>query len=444
MIPFHEGVGEGPIVTILGLWLYDLLAGFRNVRRHRRLSRAEVLAREPNLRREGLLGGAIYYDCFADDFRLVLLNASMAFEEGARILTYARVESLVFENGRVAGVRFRDLLSGLTHEARGRVIINGTGAWSDRIRLMAPGGRRLLRPTKGAHILVPRSKVGNLNAVVMRSPEDERVVFALPWREFTLAGTTDTDFEGDLDGVGADDRDVHYLLESLNHTFPEANLTQEDVFSSFAALRPLIAEYDVPESEVSRDYRVVRDAAGMISLLGGKLTTYRRAAMRIVRLASRDLRRAGRLPHGPEVRPAWRASEVGSNRLRRRASRDAESMGLDGDIVENGVASYGPRWHRVLEIAQDEALRRRIVPGLPYILAEVVHSQEHEMALKLEDVLVRRTKVMHEDADHGLGVAEEVAGLMAQYAGWSDERVKQELEEYENLVRSMATSRKEE
>lgn len=434
LIPFFKGVGEGPLVTLLGLWLYDLLSGFRNFRNHRRLNREEVLAEEPHLQSDGLLGGAIYYDCGTDDFRLVLLNAIRAHLTGADILTYSKVESLIMRDGRPGGVRFRDLLHGGTHEVLGRVIVNATGPWSDEVRLMLPSSERRLRPTKGVHIFVPHSRVGNRNAVIMRSPDDERVVFAMRWHDLTLVGTTDTDYEGDPDDVKARGEDVTYLLESVNHSFPQANLKVEDVVSSFASLRPLIAEYGKPESEVTRDIKIVQDARGLISILGGKLTTYRRAAKTVMQTVGRQLTRKGgtssRLTPLPEVS----ITEAELRELRARASNEQASLGLDPEVVDHLIASYGPACRHLLDHSENDMLRRRIVPGLPYIFAEVVYAVEHEMALKLEDVLVRRTGVMHEDLEHGLEVAEEVARLMAGDLGWSVDRVRREVEEYRQIV----------
>lgn len=441
VIPFYEGEGEGSLVTLFGLWLYDLLSGVRKTRRHRRLHREEVLAEEPRMRSEGLKGGALYYDCCTDDFRLVLLNAKMAHRAGVHILTYARVESIILEESRVTGVRFRDQLNGGTYEVRGRLLLNAAGPWSDQIRLMVPSGRERLRPTKGAHVLVPRSRVGNRNAVVMRSPRDGRVLFALPWHRFTIVGTTDTDFPGDPDGVRAGADDVEYLLEAVNHTFPRAALAPEDVVSSFAALRPLLREYGVSESEVSREYRIVEDARGLISVVGGKLTTYRRVSEKVASRIARILGHQARSSQTPsEASLAMTMAELEA--MRPEVLEDLSTRGLDVEVADHLIAAYGPECGQLLDYIDEEVLRRRMVPELPYILAEVGYSVNHEMALRLEDVLARRTKVIYEDTEHGLGVAEEVAALMSRSLGWSEERAKQELRDYERVVASLEAFRK--
>ncbi len=431
LIPFYEGVGEGPLLTRLGLWLYDLIAGFTNIRWHRTLSRQEVEAREPGLLREKLRGGALYYDCRTDDFRLVLLNAKLAHGAGARIVPYARAEELRWKGSRVVGVRFRDLLQGGVHEAAAQLVVNATGAWSDGFRSQVPGAAARLRPTKGVHILVRRERLGNRQAVVMRSPADERVVFALPWGPFALVGTTDTDFRGNPDDVRAEVEDVGYLLDALNHTFPEAQVGSEDVVSSYAALRPLVAEYGVSESDVSRDFRIVEDAPGLLSVLGGKLTTYRRAARQALAQVVRRLPRRRR--GAPSPSPLCMTSAQLEN-LRRWLEEEGERLGWGEEDVEHILAAYGGESREVVRYAQGEELRRRVVPSLPYVWAEIAYAVDHEMALHLEDVLVRRTGVMYEDPDHGLEVAREVASFVGARLGWDEERRRREEEAYARAV----------
>ncbi len=436
IIPFYEGEGEGPVMTFLGLWLYDLLSGFTNVRRHQRLSRDKVLSLEPMIRERGLQGGATYYDCLTDDFRLVLLNASLAADAGAQLLTYCRVEAPLLEGGRVVGVRFVDLMEGGTYRARGRVVVNTTGPWSDQVRSMVSPRERMLRPTKGIHLVIPREKVGNRNAVVVRSPRDERVLFVLPWDGYTIVGTTDTDYAGDPDDVRTEREDADYLIEAVNSTFPEAEVRMSDVVSAYAALRPLIREGGRTESEISRDYRILEEAPGMFSLLGGKLTTYRPSTRKLADIVLRTL--DGRARSGPRRSHGFRElCEEHLVRLRNEAVRQARESGLDDEVAYHLLRSYGPSYTGVVELARDRSLKSRIVPGAPYIMAEVVNSVENEMALRLEDVLVRRTKVFYEDPSHGMDVADAIADVMAELIGWSEERRGRELSDYRSMVRSM-------
>lgn len=439
LIPFYRGVGEGPLATLIGLWLYDILSGFSNVGRHRRLGVDEVLSLEPALRSDGLDGGALYYDCLTDDARLVLHNALKAHEAGADIVTYARVESLLQHDGRVRGVRFLDVLSGEMYEARGELVINATGPWGDQVRLMHPSGKPRLRPTKGIHVLVPRSRVGNREAVVMRSPADDRVVFALPWREFSLLGTTDTDFQGSPDEVRAEAGDVDYLLEATNFTFPQANLQRSEVVSSYAGLRPLVAEHGVPESEVARDFRIAQDAPGLLSIFGGKLTTYRRAARKAVSMLRGQVREARATSTAPGENHELPLTQREMIELRAEMRKGGK---LEDDIIEHLLQAYGRSAREVSTYLKQQDLASRLVFGLPYVLAEVIHSVEHEMALRLEDILVRRMGMAYEDRQHGLGVAGKVAAMMAGPLEWEAERVDAELRGYEQHIAAINAFRK--
>ncbi|MFQ5552279.1 MAG: FAD-dependent oxidoreductase [Thermoplasmata archaeon] len=425
LIPFYRGEGRH-WVTRLGLWFYDYLSGYTNVGKHRTLTPREVVAAEPRLRREELLGGAFYYDCWTDDFRLVLLNAKMAFEAGAHILTYARVEALQREGGRVVGVAFRDRLGDRRYQVRSDVVVNATGPWSDGVRGMMAGSPRL-RPTKGVHLFLPRTQVGNMNAVVMRAPEDGRFVFALPWRTLTLVGTTDTDHRGPPEEARAEPEDVAYLLDAVNGTFPLAQTTTEDVISTYAALRPLVGRLGVPESSVSRREKIIRDAPGLVTLIGGKLTTYPSVARRVLRRAIRDLRPPPGGPKAPTPVPT-EGSDWGQER--------GNALGLGQETIDHLSAAFGLELPEVYASLAGEGLADPMVADLPYVRGEAVYAVHHEMALRLEDVLARRTRIMHEDPDHGLHAAPDVARLMAARLGWDAARIEEELERYRGEVAS--------
>ncbi|MFQ6012991.1 MAG: glycerol-3-phosphate dehydrogenase/oxidase [Thermoplasmata archaeon] len=429
LIPYYRGEGR-PWVTRLGLWLYDSLSGPANVGKRRSLTAPQVAAAEPRLRRDGLLGGDFYYDCWTDDFRLVLLNAKMAYEAGAHILPYARVDRVLREDGRVTGVAFHDTLGGGRYEVRGDVVVNAAGPWSDGVRKMVGRSPRL-RPTKGVHLFLPRTQVGNMNALVMRSPRDGRFVFALPWRTLCLVGTTDTDYPGPPEEVRAEADDVAYLLEAVNHAFPLARAETEDVVSSYAALRPLAGRLGVPESSVSRREKILWDAPGLLTLIGGKLTTYRRVARRVVRRAFRDLPPVCGGQGAPSRRPAGVPTpQQGEDRARDRG----QALGLEPETIDHLIGAFGPELEELYAHLEAKPLREPIVPDLPYVRGEVAYAVRHEMALRLEDVLARRTRVMYEDPNHGLGVARDVAHLMASYLGWDPNRVVEEVERYGGAV----------
>jgi glycerol-3-phosphate dehydrogenase len=255
LFPVYAGDPVGLLALTAGMWLYDALAIFRNIRRHRMLTRRRALGIEPNLRAEGLRGAALYYDCFTDDARLTLETVLAAEEEGAVAINYLELQDFVKERGRIVGAHLRDRLGGLELEVRARRVVNATGPWADRVRrLDDPAAKRCLRLTKGVHVVVARERVGNAQALVMHSPRDQRILFAIPWEAHSIIGTTDTDFAGEPDGAAADEADVEYLLEAANWFFPAAKLSAADVVSSYAGVRSLVAtDKEENPSAVSRE-----------------------------------------------------------------------------------------------------------------------------------------------------------------------------------------------
>lgn len=275
----------------IGLWAYDILSLFRNVQRHVMLSKREVEEAEPALKREGLVGGARYFDAQCDDARLTLANVLSAHQHGALIANYAKAVGFVEIAGKIAGARIRDESEGSEHEVRAKVVINATGPWSDETR---KDGTTTLRPTKGTHILVDRKRLGNNEAITLTSAVDGRVMFVIPWGKLTYIGTTDTDDTSDPSAVQADSADVDYLLKSANEAFPDARLEPDDVISAWAGFRPLLKPDDpLDPSSVSREHRIIRGDNGLISIVGGKLTTYRKMAAEVVDLAARDAQLRG-------------------------------------------------------------------------------------------------------------------------------------------------------
>ncbi|MDQ3296716.1 MAG: glycerol-3-phosphate dehydrogenase/oxidase, partial [Myxococcota bacterium] len=304
IIPIYKGAKPGLELMNVGLWIYDTLALFRAPKLHRTFRGTKAaLELEPQLRADGLRGALEYYDCATDDARLVIENAIDASMLGADCHTYTEV--LRFERAgaleghsvdpsgadgrradrRITGVVVRDRLTGVTRTVTCRAVVLAAGAWTDEMirRFEIPMDRPLLRRTKGVHIVIPRERLPLARAITLISPVDARVMFAIPWRERTVLGTTDTDFSGSADEVAADADDIKYLCDSGNGYFPGANLTPADVIATWAGLRPLIAAPpNVDESEISREHEVFAKPDGLVIIAGGKLTTYRRMASEAV------------------------------------------------------------------------------------------------------------------------------------------------------------------
>jgi glycerol-3-phosphate dehydrogenase len=419
-----------------GMWLYDLLAVFRNVRWHRMLGKRGVLRSEPMLRAMDLVGGARYYDAQCDDARLVLATARSAIRHGALVSNYMRVEQLEVVDGRVRGARVTDRLTGEPGLIRATTVVNATGPWCDRIRrLEYPHALPLLRPTKGAHVIVPRARLGHNNALTITSPIDDRVMFILPWGDLSIIGTTDTDTTTSPETLTVDQDDVLYLLRSANSYFPNARLTEEDVVGKYAGLRPLLAGEkeggDKATSRVSREHQILQGPNGMWTIAGGKFTTYRSMAAEMVDAVVRELRKSfGRDNYAPaatdrEALPGGETANLGEFR------RSGQELGLPALTVDHVVSHFGTEAAAVFNLARDDrSLLDPIHPHHVAIRAEVVHVVRRELARKVEDVLVRRLHLFYETTDRGAAAAGTVAELMGIELEWSAEATQREMEAF--------------
>jgi glycerol-3-phosphate dehydrogenase len=383
-----------------GLMLYDALALFRNVGRHTRLSRAGVLAREPMLAAEGLRGGAAYYDASTDDARLTLANALAAAEAGAVVINHATAAERIVENGRVVGATISDSLGDAPHvDVHAAVVVNATGPWSGEVR-----------GSKGAHIAVPRDRIENNGALTLLSPRDGRVFFVLPADTNAIIGTTETPAPSSPDVVRATNEEVRYLLDAANAFFPRAKLNTNDVVAAWAGIRPLIPTRGSAGS-ASREHAISVSGDGVVSITGGKLTTYRIMAAQVVDTVLRQLgRTAAETPSGSIPLPG---GEIGTlDVLITVIARET------GDLqLATHLASYGSRWTRVwLECKVDNA--RRLVDALPYTFGELRYAVKSELALTLGDLFIRRTHLGFETRDHGIGVAADAAETIAPLLGW--------------------------
>jgi glycerol-3-phosphate dehydrogenase len=438
IFPVHRG-DRLPLWKVwAGVWLYDLLALFRNVRGHRILGKRALLRAEPMLRERGLVGGALYYDAQCDDARLVIATARSAARHGALIANYMAVERLVLADGQVRGAEVRDRITGETARLTASVVVNATGPWCDLVRRMEdPQARPLLRLTKGVHVMVPRKRVGHQAAIAMTSPIDGRVMFILPWGDFSYIGTTDTDFSGTPDEVRPDPDDVVYLLRSANACFPNAHLSERDVIASWAALRALIIREGtgIPASHVSREHLITRGPAGLLTIAGGKLTTYRVMARELVDLAADQLHAASGRPRPPRAPTDTEPLPGGEVRDFAPLAAPGLELGIPARTVDHLLAHYGTEAAAVFNLVRERReLLRPLSPHHPAIEAEVIHVARRELAQRVEDVLMRRTHVYYEVPDHGAPAARRVAELLGEELGWDAERIAAEAEEYARAV----------
>jgi glycerol-3-phosphate dehydrogenase len=414
-----------------GLFLYDALAVFRNVENHRSLQPAEVIENEPSLSREHLVGGAEYYDAATDDARITLANAVSAAENGAVVLNHVTVMGFVREGTRLAGVHVRSE-EGDEITIHASTIVNATGAWTDKLRALdSASDGQTVRATKGTHIAVPRERLATHAALTLLSPVDGRVMFALPSTATTIIGTTDTPTDESPEEVRASREDIDYLLASANRFFPSAQLTVVDVVAAWAGIRPLVASgFKGSPASASREHRIDTSASGLISVSGGKLTTYRAMASELADAVERSLgRKQARSTTGTTPLPGGEIASIED--LQRIAEREIG----DAVVARRLVEAHGARWREVAELtAEEPALARRIVRELPYLLAEVVYAVEREMAMTLADVLVRRLRIAYEVADHGRSTARVATAILAGRLGWDNDRARVEIARYESEV----------
>ncbi|HVM15850.1 MAG TPA: glycerol-3-phosphate dehydrogenase/oxidase [Egibacteraceae bacterium] len=431
--------GRGHIaLTGLGMWIYDGLASFRNVARHHRLSPDEVAERIPGLTTGLGHGGYEYHDCRTDDARLVLQVARTAHRLGADVVTRAEVVELQETAGRVTGAVVRDRLGGGQVRVSARQTVSATGVWADDVRgLLTTENEPLLAPSKGVHLVFSAADVRvGAAGLVPSGAGDGRMVFLLPWGDQVIAGTTDDSYDGPLDAPTVEPGDAAYLCNAVNAAFA-TELTPSDAVGAWAGLRPLLAsEAHLPmDSEtLSRRHVLVDRPDGLLTITGGKLTTYRAMAEEAV---DRVVAGLGGTP--ARMRSMTDRVPLGlRGGLAGTVARTAgvlEALGLDPAVAGHLVERHGDE---AVEVAVSASSlpdgAEPLVPGLPYLRAEVHWAVEHEMALSVEDVLDRRTRVSLRHASAGGQAVDEVASVLARVLGWSAPQAAAEADAYRRRV----------
>ncbi len=372
-----------------GLWIYDAAAGFPKGLVHRHVGAVEALRELPTLRPDGLRGAFVYYDARADDCRLVLHVAKRASDLGAVMANYVEVTGLLKTGGRVAGARTPEF------EISARRVVNATGVWCDGVRALDDAAAAAsIRPSKGIHLVVPSGRLGLRSAAMLPSPVDGRIFFLIPWGDLALVGTTDTDYDGPPDRPRAEGEDVEYLLRRVNDVLPRVGLTRRDVLSTYAGLRPLLLGNEAAPFRASREHEIFESESGLLSITGGKLTTYRRMSRQVVDRVSKTRSRTHQID------------------LYATEARDPLSR------------LYGSEALRIID-------HTPLVDGLPYVWGEVDFALEREMARTVTDVLARRTRIALYAPDQGRGIAPAVARRMAPRLGWDPRETSRQVDAYE-------------
>ncbi|HET9050079.1 MAG TPA: glycerol-3-phosphate dehydrogenase/oxidase [Candidatus Dormibacteraeota bacterium] len=405
----------------LALWAYDLAGGRHIGHLHRRVDRDEARDLVPALDTDRLVAGLVYDDARADDARLVLTIARTAQELGAALLTHTGVEAVLHDpRGRVTGAR---LSGGL--EVRADCVLNAAGVWAAEVdSLDSPGSGPRLRPARGVHLTFPRSLIPCETAAVVPVAEDGRGLFILPWGDRVYVGTTDTDHDGPLDEPLCTAADIAYVVRALNASL-RAPVGAVDVVATWAGLRPLVAgTASAKTADISRRHTVATTPGGMVTIVGGKLTTYRRMAAEAVDAASERLgRRSRSATRHLELRGACDPADMAAE-LRRRYPALAES-------AQHLARRHGTDAPAVARLALSRPLLAEpLVTGLPYLRAEAVWAVREEMAMTVGDVLDRRTRARLLDRAATAAAAPEVGRILGGELGWDDARVAREVDAY--------------
>jgi glycerol-3-phosphate dehydrogenase len=419
----------------LGLTTYDVLAGLRNVRRHDRIGAEEAIALAPALARAGAAYAYVYGDCVTDDARLVLEIVRQARRFGALTVTYAEAVGLCTVAGAVRGARVRDRLTGAEYEIRARHVVNATGVWVDRLLAMADSAASpAVTPSKGVHVVVPAAKIclNDASVLLPSSHGDRRSMFAIAWDRQTILGTTDTAYAGALEDLTLTAEDLDYVLSAANTVF-DADLRAGDVVGAWAGVRPLATGGSAATGDLSRRHCLIDSGDGMLTITGGKLTTYRRMARDVVnRIVAADGRRArcrtAGIPLGlTGALEPFREQIVAAGR----------ALGLPRSVGTLLVRTHGEAAAEVLSlVAQDPRLARVLSPAADHIAAEVVYAARAEGAATLEDVFSRRMRLSLRARDAALPVARYAAELLAAELGRDGDWVAGQVRGYAASVRA--------
>lgn len=438
LLPMHKGGTFGKFSTSIGLAMYDRLAGVKKSERKKMLSKKETSAKEPLVKQDGLKGGGYYVEYRTDDARLTIEVMKKAAEQGADIMNYAKVTNFLSDNKeKVNGVAVVDRLGNETFEIKGKKVVNATGPWVDEVRSADYSkNNKQLRLTKGVHVVIDQSKFPLRQAVYFDTEKDGRMIFAIPREGKAYVGTTDTFYNNDKSKPLVNQEDRDYLVDAINYMFPTVHITDADIESTWAGVRPLIFEEGKDPSEISRKDEIWEGKSGLLTIAGGKLTGYRHMALEIVDLVEKRLKQEYKLKF-KEVDTKHipiSGGDVGGSANFEQFIEDkvaaAKAMNLDTDLARRLATKYGSNVDDLFAIAQAAQHQNTGLPLELYV--ELVYGVQNELVVKPTDFLVRRIGALYFDIDTVLRHKDTVVDVLADLLGY-DANVKavykQELEE---------------
>jgi len=435
-IPFMEG-GKYKKRDLQGAAkIYDFLSDdkseFKNFKKNESYTAEEVYNLEPEFRKEGISGGIIYYDTNIDDARLTIEILKEANIRGADSINYCKVFGYIKNNGKIVGIKCKDLEKKSDFEIRATLVINATGIWTDNLIMNYPDTipKPLIRPTKGVHLLYKRENIGNNMANGLNSNIDDRFLFVIPRnKKYTLVGTTDTDYQGDLVSPFCDKEDADYLIKSIKFFYPNAKLDYENIISTYAGIRPLVMQKGKSESEVSRNHIIFFSSDGLLTITGGKLTEWRAMAEDLfVKIEEEEV--------FPNIKrePYFSRQKflIGLNKEEWLKYLESSGLKLGNDISDHLYQQYGKGAIKILElIKNDKSLMEKLIEENDFTKAEILYTLRYELTPHLIDVFCRRTEMsLWIDHRRASEVAEKVANIMQKEYSWDDNTKTNEIHQY--------------
>ena len=422
LLPMHKGGTFGKFTTNLGLTAYDRLAGVKKYERKKMLSKKQTLNKEPLVKKDGLKGGGYYVEYRTDDARLTIEVMKRAEENGAEILNHTKSTDFIYDSkSKVRGIEVQDQLTGEMYEINAKKVINAAGPWVDEVRKKDyTRNNKQLRLTKGVHVVIDQSKFPLRQAVYFDTEKDGRMIFAIPREGKAYVGTTDTFYDNDKTKPLTTQEDRDYLIDAINYMFPDVNVKDEDIESTWAGVRPLILEDGKDPSEISRKDEIWEGKSGLLTIAGGKLTGYRHMALEIVDLLAKRLKQEYKLTFAEcktKHTPISGGDVGGSANFESFVERKVEegkAIGLQAEVAKRLASKYGSNVDKLFNIAQIAQDKDLNLPLELYV--ELVYSVQNEMVFKPTDFLIRRSGKlyfnMNEVKQYKDAVVEELAKLL--------------------------------
>lgn len=421
MIPLYEESRVGMFKMGMGMWLYDALSLFQAPELHERLDAKESLARMPAIRSTNLLGSYIYSDAYMDDDRLVHETMRSANENGALCVNYVKATGAEFTSDKISAIVCEDQITKAKFAIKAKHVISSVGAWTDEVgQTLLKDWKKLLRPTKGIHLTLPKHRLPLTSAVVMAAEKSDRIVFGIPRHDMIIIGTTDTDFKESPENVTATPEDVKYLLSVTEQYFPGAEITSHDVIASYAGVRPLVYDGSSSEGKTSREHTILKDPHGVTFVAGGKFTTYRLMCNQTVdaALESFTLEERARFTSPDTTKPLNPFTSVEAfQQAQNLVDVWAQETGRSAADLQNLAERYGMEATEILE---------KYPENYSYWQLEAAQAIDMTMCLNMRDFYARRVPLFLSVRDHGVKLMDEIGKVFQEKLGWSEPRLKEE------------------